>query len=164
MPDIDNAMVEKAIAVAVSSHAGQVDKHGAPYIWHPLRVAEAIRGDGLPQLHQIVALLHDVVEDDQRMTPRSLRSLFGVEIANAVWAITKHWALNGRFGMEYPVMANHDYIMKQVRPNPVARIVKWYDSSDNLNRLDGLDLETAARLRRKYTNNLRALAYEKEPA
>lgn len=165
MPDIDQALVEKAIAVALSSHAGQVDKLGQPYIWHPLRVADTMRKDGLPLLHQIVAILHDVVEDDPRMGPRSLVKDFGTDVNSAVWAMTKHWVLNDRGDWyAYPEMTNHDYIIRQVRPHPVARIVKWYDSSDNLSRLDGLDDETVSRLSRKYKNNLRSLAYEKEPA
>lgn len=163
MPDIDNAMIEKAIAFATASHAGQLDKRGDPYIWHPLRVAEAIRADGLPQLHQVVGLLHDVIEDDIRCGPRTLVKEFGIIVSSSVWAITKHWMLNDRGPQyAYPLMTNHDYIMKQVRANPVARMVKWYDSTDNLNRLDGLEEDVQKRLRNKYRNNLRALSIEND--
>ena len=51
--------LKRAIEIARQAHAGQVDKAGADYIGHPLRVMEnAIIGD-----EQIVAVLHDVVED-----------------------------------------------------------------------------------------------------
>jgi len=30
--------LERAIAIAATAHAGQVDKGGAPYILHPLKV------------------------------------------------------------------------------------------------------------------------------
>ena len=36
--------LEKAIAIAAQGHEGQVDKGGAPYILHPLRVMLAVEG------------------------------------------------------------------------------------------------------------------------
>ena len=51
--------LERAIEIAAATHAGQTDKGGAPYILHPLRVMLRVaRG-----AQQIVAVLHDVVED-----------------------------------------------------------------------------------------------------
>ena len=53
------ATLERAIALAAEAHEGQTDKAGAPYILHVLRVVLACPpGDA-----QIVAALHDVVED-----------------------------------------------------------------------------------------------------
>lgn len=54
-------MIEQAIDLAVRSHKGQVDKAGAPYILHPLRVLGAV---GLVDDDiMCAAVLHDVVED-----------------------------------------------------------------------------------------------------
>ena len=53
------ATLEKAIEIAARAHAGAVDKDGQPYLLHPLRV---MMGVSTPQA-QIVAALHDVVED-----------------------------------------------------------------------------------------------------
>ena len=53
--------VERARHVATAAHAGQVDKAGRPYIEHPADVAFRVR-DHAPQV-QVVAWLHDVVED-----------------------------------------------------------------------------------------------------
>ena len=38
------ATIERARAIAESAHAGQVDKAGADYITHPLRVCDAVIG------------------------------------------------------------------------------------------------------------------------
>jgi len=51
--------LERAVAIAAQAHAGQRDKAGEPYILHPLRVMLRMATDEL----QIVAVLHDVLED-----------------------------------------------------------------------------------------------------
>ena len=58
---VDTAMstTERAIEIAARAHAGQVDKAGEPYIFHPLRLMLSLSG-----VHaQMAAVLHDVVED-----------------------------------------------------------------------------------------------------
>ena len=51
-------MLEKALILAAKAHTGQVDKGGAPYILHPIRVMLACEGEK----EKIVALLHDTLE------------------------------------------------------------------------------------------------------
>ena len=51
--------IERAIEIASSSHAGQIDKAGQPYIFHPLRVMLRVNSEH----EQMAAVLHDVVED-----------------------------------------------------------------------------------------------------
>ena len=53
------ATVEKAIEIAAKAHAGVKDKQGKPYILHPIRVMMGVENEAT----QIVAILHDVVED-----------------------------------------------------------------------------------------------------
>jgi hypothetical protein len=48
--------LERAIAIAAEAHAGQVDKAGAPYVLHPLRMM--LRMSSIDE--RIVAALHDV--------------------------------------------------------------------------------------------------------
>ncbi len=51
--------LKRAIAIAAQAHAGQVDKAGAPYLSHPMRVMRSLRGRD----DRIVGVLHDVVEN-----------------------------------------------------------------------------------------------------
>lgn len=53
------AVLERAIAFAVEKHCGRKDSAGQPYILHPLRVMVAVTTED----EQVVAVLHDVVED-----------------------------------------------------------------------------------------------------
>ena len=49
-----------ALNLAIKAHTGQFDKGGQPKLFHAMRVADNFVGDGFLQ---VVALLHDVVED-----------------------------------------------------------------------------------------------------
>jgi len=108
---------EAAISVAAIAHVGQKRKDGVtPYIVHPLRVALRMKDD----LHRIVAVLHDVVEDTM-VTMHDLE-VMGVP-TEAMLALT---ALTKTPGQEYD-----DYVAK-VSANPIARKVKIADLSDNM--------------------------------
>lgn len=107
--------LDEAIKLAVDAHAGQFDKGGKPYIFHPLRIMQALRTGA----EQIVGVLHDVVEDSS-FTLGDIKDRFGGEIAEAVDAMTK------REGEVY-----EDYLHR-VAENPLARAAKLADLADNM--------------------------------
>jgi hypothetical protein len=109
------ATIEKALAIAAKAHEGQKDKEGLPYILHPLRVMQSVRGAEA----QIVAILHDVVEDTD-VTLADLRAAgFGETILAAVECVTH---LRGQPYADYVVCC---------KANPIARQVKLGDLEDN---------------------------------
>lgn len=55
----DYEYIRDALAIARQAHAGQTDKSGVDYIYHPLTVALLCNSTE----EKIVALLHDVIED-----------------------------------------------------------------------------------------------------
>src|SRR5262249_48275135 len=78
------ATIEKAIQIAARAHEGQRDKEGLPYILHALRVMMSVEGAEA----QIVAVLHDVIEDTT-VTADDLRGAgFGEEVIAAVLCVT----------------------------------------------------------------------------
>ena len=109
-------MLEKALILAAKAHTGQVDKGGAPYILHPIRVMLACEGEK----EKIVALLHDTLEDTALTAADLRREGFPAEIVQAVLCLTR------RQGEDY--MA---YIAR-VCENPLAAEVKYADLQDNL--------------------------------
>lgn len=119
-------MLEKAIAIAVEAHRGQIDKAGKSYILHPLRVM--LRGKNDSEM--IVGILHDTIED----TPVTLEMLrlegFSDEVLAALSCITK------KQGEDY------GHFIDRVLTNPLATQVKLYDMEDNMNR-DRLPFPTA---------------------
>jgi len=112
--------LERAIAIAAEAHSGQVDKAGAPYILHPLRVMQkAFRVDE-PDVG-VVAVLHDVVEDCPRWPIERLSCAgFSPAVIEALDALTR------RKGEAY-----QDFVARCGK-NRIATIVKLADLEDNM--------------------------------
>jgi (p)ppGpp synthase/HD superfamily hydrolase len=111
--------LERAIAIALTAHAGQTDKAGTPYILHPLRVMLAQTSEAA----RIAAVLHDVVEDGEDWTLERLRAEgFSPEVVEAVDHLTKRESEKD----DYPAF------VKRAAANPIARQVKLADLNDNL--------------------------------
>jgi (p)ppGpp synthase/HD superfamily hydrolase len=107
--------LENAIALAAKAHSGQVDKAGAPYILHPLRMMLKL---ATPE-ERMAAVLHDVVEDCG-VTLDDLRTGgFSEAVVAAVDALTK------RDGESY-----EDFVARAAR-DAVGRRVKLADLEDN---------------------------------
>lgn len=134
--------LERAIVIAAQAHAGQVDKAGAPYILHPLRVMLAV---DTPD-ERIVAVLHDVVEDTDWTLDRLRAEGFAESIVEAVDSVTR------RDGESY-----EDFVQRAAR-NPIGRNVKRADLRDNSN-LSRILLPTASDHERvaKYQSALKLL-------
>ena len=135
-------MLGKAIEIAVTAHAGQLDKGGQPYILHPLWVMNKVRHLGEDTM--IVAVLHDVVED----TPWTLELLreegFNGTIITALQYLTKD--------PEVP----YDSYINSISTHTIATAVKLRDLEHNskITRLKGLrkkDFERLAKYHRAYT-------------
>jgi (p)ppGpp synthase/HD superfamily hydrolase len=108
--------LEKAILIATTAHWGQIDKAGAPYILHPLRVMINCKSED----EQICAVLHDVIEDTA-VTFENLRvEGFKEEIVTALDALTKR------------KNETYDDFINRVLQNQLACQVKLADLSDNM--------------------------------
>jgi hypothetical protein len=112
--------LERAIQIAAAAHVGTVDKAGAPYILHPLRLMLKMTDEP----SAIVAVLHDVVEDSKppnRWGFAELRSEgFSEEVLAALDCVTN------RAGESY------EGFIDRCTLNNIARRVKIADLEDNL--------------------------------
>jgi len=127
-------LLEKAIEIALSAHAGQKGKDGSPYILHPLRVMTRMGADE----ERMAAVLHDVVEDSE-VTIEDLRQ---AGFPEAVLTVVK--LLTHEEGVSY-----EDYV-ERLKPHPVARRIKLADLEDNsdIRRLSGIEAKDLERLRK----------------
>ncbi len=106
--------IEIALALALQAHQGQKDKGGKVYILHPLRLMMQFSDETL----QIIAILHDVVEDSDITLEQLKEKGFKPEIIEA---------LNKQPDETY------EHFIQRVSENPLAIQVKLADLKDNLN-------------------------------
>ena len=109
-------LLEKAINLACSVHAGQVDKAGKPYILHPLRLMLSCDNDE----EMIVSVLHDVVEDGNVKLVELLEQGFSQPIVAAIDCLTRR---NNE---------TYEEFIDRIKVNTLARKVKVKDIRDNM--------------------------------
>jgi (p)ppGpp synthase/HD superfamily hydrolase len=86
-------LLSRAVAVAAEAHSGQrVAGEEAPYLRHPLEVAERLHDAGASEPVIAAAVLHDVVEDSE-LTVADVAVRFGEPVAALVGAMTENPAI-----------------------------------------------------------------------
>lgn len=108
-------LTNRALRISYDAHAGQVNKCGAPYVFHPHHIAEQMEDE----VTACVALLHDVVEDTD-VTLSDLAREFPAEVIEALRLLTHQ-----------PGVPYLDYV-RSLATNPVARAVKRADLRHNM--------------------------------
>ena len=126
------ATLGKAIAIAAQAHQEQVDKAGAPYILHPLRMMLRMSSE----TEMMAAILHDVVEDTDWTPDRLRRAGFSAQVVQAVECLT------------HRDHETYEEFIARVRTNPIARKVKLADLEDNMDmrRLSVVTVQDVQRL------------------
>ena len=126
------ATLGKAIAIAAQAHQEQVDKAGAPYILHPLRMMLRMSSE----TEMMAAILHDVVEDTDWTLDKLRQAGFSDEVVQAVECLT------------HRDRETYEAFIVRVRTNAIARKVKLADLEDNMDmrRLSTLTEKDAQRL------------------
>lgn len=112
-------IVAQAAAIAAQAHSCQLDKQGFPYIYHPARVADAVRLAGGSLEAQAAAWLHDVLEDTNYDVEYMASYDIPVSVTDAVNLLT-----------HYPGVPNVEY-WEKLKRDPIARMVKIHDMLDN---------------------------------
>ena len=109
---------DEAMILAATKHAGQKRRDGTPYIYHPVGVAAILKEAGFDEAHQIVGLLHDLLEDTDT-TAKDLEP-FGEDVVDAVVLLTR---IKG--------MPEEEYV-SSILKNELASAVKSADKVYNL--------------------------------
>lgn len=135
-------LTKKALRLCFDAHKEQVDKAGAPYVFHPFHLAEQMRDE----LTTVCALLHDVVEDTDITLDDIAASGFPPEVIEALSLLTHDDSV------EYM-----DYV-RAIAENSIARRVKIADLKHNsdLSRLDAADQNARERVK-KYKRAIKLL-------
>ncbi|KAA2243553.1 HD domain-containing protein [Chitinophaga agrisoli] len=123
----------KAITIATEAHKGQLDKYGAPYLGHVMRVMSM----GRTEEEKICGVLHDVVEDTDWTFEQLAAEGFGTEILEALRCVTK-----------LSDDEDYDHFVARILPNRLACLVKLNDLTDNMDirRMPAVTEKDIARL------------------
>ena len=126
------SMLEKAINIAVQAHHGQVDKAGAPYILHLLRVMLRMNDE----TEMVVGVLHDIIEDTHWTAADLEAERFPPEVVRVIRLLSKSNS------------ESYEAFIARLAPDPLARRVKITDLEDNMDirRVTSLSEEDWARL------------------
>jgi GTP pyrophosphokinase len=115
---MENTMLAEAISLAADKHKEQTRRDGSPYIYHPMQVAKMVKIAGYGIKYQIVAILHDLLEDTDA-TDEDVRK-FGEDVLIAVKLLTRA-----------PDANEEDYV-NAISQNHMAAVVKNADKIDNM--------------------------------
>lgn len=116
-------MFKNALNVAMYAHKDQLGKDGMPYIYHVMRVS----GNFQDIRYQVVALLHDVVEDCKNYSFDDFIFLdMDDEMMEALKLLTKPQQCK-----------SYQKYIEAIRDsgNDIAKLVKLMDLRDNINVL-----------------------------
>ena len=124
--------LERAIALAAIAHEGQIDKAGAPYILHVLRVMLRLT---TPE-ERMAAALHDVVEDCGWTLDRLRAEGFPEEVIAGIDAVTRRDS------------ESYEEFVLRAKAHTIGRRVKMADLEDNsdVTRLSEITERDQARL------------------
>lgn len=137
-------LLKKAYSVAADAHTDQLRATNESYIIHPLSVAGILADMQLDEISIAAGLLHDVVEDSQ-YTINDIEKMFGKEISDLVWGVTKISKISD---ME-PENAKAETLKKMIiaMTNDVRVIlIKLADRLHNIRTLEALEEKKRKRI------------------
>ncbi len=136
--------IRKAYFFADQAHLGQFRRNGAPYITHPLAVAEILCDMHMDHQSIVAAILHDVIEDTS-VSKEEIETLFGDEVARLVDGVTKLTQVH--FGSKAEAKAENLRKMILAMTQDIRVIlVKLADRLHNMRTLDVLAPQKSRRI------------------
>ncbi|MCF8175307.1 MAG: bifunctional (p)ppGpp synthetase/guanosine-3',5'-bis(diphosphate) 3'-pyrophosphohydrolase [Burkholderiaceae bacterium] len=136
-----------AYMFAGAAHRGQLRVSGAPYISHPLAVAETLAGWHLDPNALIAALLHDVMEDTS-ITKEQIAERFGKVAADLVDGVSKLDRIEHQSFEEAQAENFRKMLLAMARDVRVI-LIKLADRLHNMRTLDAMRTEKRRRIARE---------------
>ncbi len=137
-------LLKKAYSVAADAHMNQTRANKEPYITHPLSVAGILADMKLDEISIASALLHDVVEDTD-YTIEDINSLFGKEVGDIVWGVTKITKISD-FDAENAKAETLKKIIIAMTGDVRVILIKLADRLHNIQTLGALNEEKRKRI------------------
>ncbi len=155
--DANTELLKKAYSVAAKAHLHQKRASREPYIIHPLKVAATLAEMKLDDISITAALLHDVVEDSD-YTREDITKLFGKEISDIVWGVTKISKISDIDAENARAETLKKMILAMTDDVRVI-LIKLADRYHNIRTLDALDEEKQQRIAKETLDIYAPIAY-----
>ena len=147
LPSADVQKVKDAFRFSDEAHLGQFRRSGAPYITHPLAVAEILTDWRLDGAAIQAALLHDVLEDSG-VAKDKLVEKFGAVVAELVDGVSKLDKLQFS-STEQAQAENFRKMLLAMARDVRVMLIKLADRLHNMRTLDAVDAERRRRIARE---------------
>ena len=138
-PGSDTLMIERACALALQAHKGQLRRTGEPYVTHPIAVAVIVAELGMDAKTIAAALLHDAVEDTA-VTNEMVAEMFDDEVAAIVDGVTKLDSLDFATKQEQQAATIRKMFVAMARDLRVI-MIKLSDRLHNMRTLSVMPIE-----------------------
>ncbi len=144
LSEADQNSFARAYQYSAAAHAGQFRKGGAPYITHPLAVAEILATWHLDGQTLIAALLHDVVEDTG-VSSQEIANEFGKAVAQLVDGVTKLDKIHFEDKAQAQAENFRKMLLAMARDIRVI-LIKLADRLHNMRTLEAMQPEKVSRI------------------
>ncbi|MCP5104369.1 MAG: bifunctional (p)ppGpp synthetase/guanosine-3',5'-bis(diphosphate) 3'-pyrophosphohydrolase [bacterium] len=155
--DANIELLKKAYSVAADAHINQKRATNEPYIIHPLKVAGTLADMKLDEISIAAGLLHDVVEDTD-YTRDDITKLFGTEISDIVWGVTKISKISEMDAEDAKAETLKKMILAMTNDVRVI-LIKLADRFHNIGTLDALRPEKQKRIAKETLDIYAPIAY-----
>ena len=139
--------VRRAYLFSAQAHEGQYRRNGAPYVTHPLAVADILCDMHMDHESLMAAMLHDVIEDTG-VSKDALAETFGPGVATLVDGVTKLTQVHFNTKAEAQAENFRKMILAMTQDVRVI-VVKLADRLHNMRTLDVLTPEKRKRVARE---------------
>ncbi len=147
LPPEELARIREAYRFGDQAHLGQFRSSGAPYISHPIAVAEILASWKLDADTLMAALLHDVIEDTAVAKP-ILIERFGPHVAELVDGLSKLERVEFASKEQQQAESFRKMLLAMARDVRVI-LVKLADRLHNMQTLDAVPREKQQRIARE---------------
>lgn len=144
LSEADQLLFARAYQYSAAAHEGQFRKGGAPYITHPLAVAEILASWHLDAQTLIAALLHDVVEDTG-VSSEDIAREFGKAVAQLVDGVTKLDKIHFEDKAQAQAENFRKMLLAMARDVRVI-LIKLADRLHNMRTLGSMEAESRRRI------------------
>jgi len=128
--------IADALRFAVEAHDGQKRKSGEPFVTHPIEVALILASLKMDAATVIAGLLHDTVEDCERVTIDDIRTRFGNEVARIVEGETKVSKMHTTGNKKFDQRMNTRAMLLAMAEDWRIIVVKLADRLHNMRTLE----------------------------